>query len=377
MKQNTKSRLLIVTPALPPEIGGPATYAHFLLEKLPEEGFEVRAVSYGKTAGHSKAVRYILFSWRILKESFWADAIYAMDPVFGLAGWCAARLTGKKYYLKIVGDYAWEQGTNRFGVTDMLDTFVMMPSSSYRLPVRFLRSVQTFVARHADSIITPSQYLKTIVIKWGIDPQKISVIYNAFTAPALIRSQEEVRQSLGLSGTIIVSAGRLVPWKGFKTLIRVIKKFRQSRPEIRLLIAGDGPDATQLKNYITQEQAESYVILLGRIAHEHVLAYCRAADVFVLNTGYEGLSHQLLEVMAMGTPIITTRVGGNPELITDGVTGSLVAYNDEQALSLALSDILSHYDKAKERAEAAEEKVKEFNSKTLLLETAAILKKYL
>ncbi|HYC83410.1 MAG TPA: glycosyltransferase family 4 protein [Candidatus Paceibacterota bacterium] len=374
MANKNNFRLLVVTPALPPDIGGPATYSQLLLDKLPPKGFEVQVESYGWTAGYPKILRYLLFSFRILKKSFWADGIYAMDPVFGLAGLCAARLTGKKFFLKIVGDYAWEQGTNRFGVTDLLDVFVATDSKKYRRPVRFLRRVQTFVARQADAIVTPSEYLKNIVSAWGVDRGKITVVYNAFGLEYAPKNKQELRRNLNMEGFVVMSAGRLVPWKGFESLIKVAGRLHKRYPALALLIAGDGPERRRLEEVVRDQKAGDFVRLLGRVEQGSLLAYCQAADVFVLNTGYEGLSHQLLEVMAVGTPIITTNVGGNPELIADGSTGRLIGYNDEEALQAALSEMIHTPSRAQILAANAQEKVKEFNEERLLSETAAILK---
>ena len=79
--------------------------------------------------------------------------------------------------VKIVGDYAWEQGQQRFGVSQMLDEFVRTKQTS--LFVRILQKIQTRVARSSTRIIVPSEYLKNIVAAWGIPNEKIEVIYNA------------------------------------------------------------------------------------------------------------------------------------------------------------------------------------------------------
>lgn len=76
--------------------------------------------------------------------------------------------------------------------------------------------------------------------------------------------------------------------------------------------------------------------MVGALGKETLGVTIAGADLFVLNTGYEGLSHQLLEVMDLGVPILTTEVGGNPELIKHGQHGHLVEYNNIQALAEAI-----------------------------------------
>ncbi len=71
------------------------------------------------------------------------------------------------------------------------------------------------------------------------------------------------------------------------------------------------------------------VHLVGKKSHSELADYLAAADIFILNTGYEGFSHQILEVMAAGVPLITTSAGGNKEIIHQGQNGMMVKYNDE------------------------------------------------
>jgi glycosyltransferase involved in cell wall biosynthesis len=76
--------------------------------------------------------------------------------------------------------------------------------------------------------------------------------------------------------------------------------------------------------------------MCGMVSREELAERIFASDAFVLNTAYEGLSHQLLEVMSMGVPIVTTPVGGNVELIRDGESGMFVPYDDREKIQEAL-----------------------------------------
>ena len=80
--------------------------------------------------------------------------------------------------------------------------------------------------------------------------------------------------------------------------------------------------------------------MTGQIFHDKVLEHLKAGDIFILNTGYEGFSHFLLEAMAMEIPIITTRVGGNAELIESGKDGVLVEYNDKEELKKKIIELV-------------------------------------
>lgn len=173
---------------------------------------------------------------------------------------------------------------------------------------------------------------------------------------------------------MVLSIGRLVPWKGFHALIDAVAALRAELPDITLLIGGDGPEEQSLIEHSERVGIPARVHVLGRLSRTEVAAYARAADVFVLNTGYEGLSHQLLEVMALGTPIVTTAVGGNPELVTDGETGRLVPYNDVPALTAAVREVLTDRDQATQRAVAARARTAAFAEATVINELVAVLR---
>ena len=267
------------------------------------------------------------------------DIIYAQDPVsVGAPAACAAAMRRTPFMLKVVGDYAWEQATQRFGVSDLLDEFLR---KTYGRRVEFFRRVETMVAQRAVRVIVPSEYLKTVVTHWGIAPERIRVIHNAFMPPASVVSKEEARHALGLEGTVIVSAGRLVPWKGFMSLIEMVAQMSGEIRDISLIIIGSGPDYDQLQEYAHRMGMRGRVVLTGGISHAGLVQYFAAADCVALYTAYEGFSHVVLEAMATGVPVVTTRVGGNAELITDGKDGFLITYGDKEGFKKAIRQACS------------------------------------
>lgn len=330
-------KILIATGIYPPDIGGPATYSKLLADELPKHNLDAEVLSFGAVRHLPKIVRHFFYFLEILKSGRKADVIFAQDPVsVGLPSCLAAKILRKKFVLKIVGDYAWEQGSQRFGVKDSLDDFL---DKKYCWQVEFLRKIQKFVAEKADIIITPSEYLKRIVSAWGIYPQKIKIIYNSVELPEPGYSKDEARQKLKLNGVVLLSAGRLVPWKGFDALIEIMPDLAKKISGLKLVIIGDGSEKENLESKIKNLGLEKRVLMTGKISHENLLLYLKAADIFVLNTGYEGLSHQLLEAMAVGIPVVTTDVGGNPEIIIKGKNGLLVGRNNKEDLRNAIVDL--------------------------------------
>lgn len=367
-------KVLVATPLYPPQVGGPATYAQTIEAEFPKHDVEVLVVSFHTVRHFPKVIRHIAYIVKVFLAARDASVILALDPVsVGLPAAFVSLVRAKPLVVKIVGDYAWEQGQQRFGVKDNLDIFVTKPSNRYLAQVGILRLVQKFVASRAVRIIVPSNYLKGIVRAWGIKEEKISVVYNAYDGGEQHGDREVLRTKYALSGRIILSAGRLVPWKGFATLIRLMKDIVPEYPDAKLYIAGTGPDEAGLKRLIVSEGMSGVVVMLGGLTHDVLLEYIAASDCFVLNTGYEGLSHQLLEVLAVGAPIVTTRVGGNPELIENGKTGFLVPYDDVEELRRAIRGVFEDRARAYAMVDEGKDFVRGFTVSRMVDETLRIL----
>jgi glycosyltransferase involved in cell wall biosynthesis len=369
-----KVKVLIATGLFPPQIGGPATYSKLLLDELPKRGFGVEVKSFGEVLKYPKILRHLIYFLKVFFASFSVDVIYAQDPVFvGLPSLIASKILGKKFYLKIVGDYAWEQGSQRWGVKDLLDEF-STEYAKYPLMVRFLKRVQLFVANHADKIIVPSNYLKKIVSNWGVNPNKIQVIYNAFHYPDFHGSKEEMRKKLNINYPMLVSAGRLVPWKGFDTLIALMPEIAREIPDAKLFITGDGPDKKYLNDCIKKAKAENCVVLTGKMSQENLFEHIKSADLFVLNTSYEGLSHQLLEVLYLETPVACSNAGGNVEVIDNNQNGTLFAYNDKSAIHESIIKLLNDKSLVKRYVEEGQKKLKSFDKEHMIEKISTFLR---
>ena len=375
---NSKN-ILICTGIYPPDGGGPATYSKLLFEELPKRGVGADVLSFGQVRRLPKIIRHIIYFFKALKMGKKADVIYAQDPVsVGLPAVLAAKILRKKFILKVVGDYAWEQFQAR---GEKFITPENFQDKKFDFKTETRRKIQKYVAKNAYKIIVPSSYLKNIVLKWGIDEEKIKVIYNAFEAPALSagrpvlkETKEELRKKLNLSGTVLISAGRLVPWKGFDKLIEIMPEIIKEIPDAKLYIIGSGPEEENLKSKISNLKIKENVFLIGQVFHDKALEYLKAGDIFILNTGYEGFSHFLLEAMAMEIPIITTNVGGNPELIENGKNGILLEYNNKEELKKRIIELAKNETPKKELTEKAKQKVAEFGVGKMLEETIKILR---
>jgi len=346
-------RVLFATGIYPPDIGGPATYVSGLAQELRRRGIGVSVVTSGRAGNdvpgpfpvrrvsraRSLPLRYVDFLTSVYREAREADVVYLQDPLSsGLPGWLGARLARKPVLLKIVGDAAWEIARDSGAVSD---DFGLFQENTYPARIEGIRRAQRLVARRVDRIVVPSRFLRKVVTRWGVNERRIDVVLNSIPEPDRPEvKREAARESLGLEGrTVILSAGRLVPWKGFDTLIRLAAGMKEEFPRVRWLIAGGGPGEEGLRRLRQDVGAESVVTLLGAVPRERMDEYMTACDLFVLWSGYEGLSHVLLEAMRVGRAIVASDAGGNPELIETGRSGRLVAWRDDPALGRALAEL--------------------------------------
>ncbi len=242
----------------------------------------------------------------------------------------------KKFFVKVVGDYAWEIAINKRKTSFLMNDF---QKSQRKGSIKTLHRLQSWVTKNADGVIVPSEYLAKIVKGWGVQSNKVHVIYNQVNFKKSELSKEDARKKINIAGNIIISIGRLVPWKGFRMLIKVMPKLLEINQFFRLVIVGDGPEKSNLESMVKNMHLEKRVYVVGKKSHEELADYLAASDIFVLNTGYEGFSHQILEVMMAGVPVITTAVGGNKEIIHQGENGFMIKYNDEFNLVEAIKTV--------------------------------------
>ncbi len=368
--------ILIATGIYPPEIGGPATYAALLERELPAQGFTVTVLPFSTVRGYPKIVRHCLYFFKVLQVSREVTVIYALDPVsVGLPAALAARLRRKPFMIRLGGDYAWEQFRLRYDSTVTLEEFWTQGVS---LPffISLLRKVQSFVTRQAEVVISPSNYLKSVIVQWGISPTKITVINSVYNPVGIEEQNLVVANKEDARFPVITTAGRLVPWKGFVGVLEAVAILKKTFPDVRLIIAGEGEQRDVLKSVAANLGISKSVEFTGKLTQPVLSQRIISSDVFILNTQYEGLSHQLIEVMNLGVPIVTTSVGGNPELITHNKNGLLVSYNNVEEMVAALTLLITDRERSQSFVRNAKETVKNFSQEKMLQSLVGLLKQY-
>lgn len=169
------------------------------------------------------------------------------------------------------------------------------------------------------------------VRRGAVPRRRITVIPNGFDFSRAYVGDgvaDEIRSELGVDADFLwVTVGRLVPEKGHITLLRAIEAVRESRPDVRLAIAGDGPERQALDRLVTDLGLAGTVFVLGE--RGDVPAILGAADAFVMSSLWEGLPMVLLEAAAQALPIVCTDVGGCSEVVRPELGGVLTETSPE------------------------------------------------
>jgi glycosyltransferase involved in cell wall biosynthesis len=121
----------------------------------------------------------------------------------------------------------------------------------------------------------------------------------------------------------IISVGRLSAEKGHAGLLEAFSSLLPDCPDIELVLAGDGPESGRLRAIADRLGISGRVRFTGRLSERDALEGIAQADILVVSSFMEGLPIVLIEAMALGTPVIATRVAGIPELVEDGKSGLL------------------------------------------------------
>ncbi|MDB5295079.1 MAG: glycosyl transferase group 1 [Phycisphaerales bacterium] len=142
-------------------------------------------------------------------------------------------------------------------------------------------------------------------------------------------------------GHRLLFVGRLAGVKGLPVLLDAVAAVAKIHPDVRLTLAGDGPDRARLTAQAERLGIASNVVFLGYRSQAQVRELLREADVFVMGSFAEGVPVVLMEAMAAGVPVVATQVAGIPELVEAGVNGMLVPPGDPAALATAVAALVA------------------------------------
>ena len=378
------TKLLIATGIFHPESGGPATYLYHILPHLQANGYDVRVLTYSDDPNPSTTYPYPVI--RIPRRSVplrlahyanearravqWADMVYQHTLMLPIA---VPRR--KPRILKIVGDQAWERAVRSGWVASTTDVDHFQINRYWNPFVTLNKIMRRREVREMDAIIVPSRYLQRMVAGWGMTSQRVQVVYNALPpdhhTTQLTRAEARAQLNIPPEQPTLLYVGRLTPWKGVDDAIVAL----QAVPDAHLLIAGDGEIRPALESIAHDVGVSSRVTFLGKVDRRQIPLYMKAADYGVLYSGYEGLSHVLLENLSAGTPVIASNKGGNPEVIQHQYNGLLVDYGNVNALAQAFQDAFAP-EVQRQLAQHAHASLEPFHFEKMVSGTLAVLNRY-
>jgi glycosyltransferase involved in cell wall biosynthesis len=203
------------------------------------------------------------------------------------------------------------------------------------------RRLNAFTFGHQQAVIAVSREVARSIGRRSGPP--VHVIPNGIDADsirALALTREAARDELGLPPGVPVvgTIGGVTAKKGHVHLVRATASLLARVPDARAVIVGLPIDPEPVRRAIGEAGLEGRVLLAGY--HPAAARLLPAFDVFALPSLHEGMPVSLLEAMALGIPVVASRVGGVPEVVTDGADGLLVPPADDGALAAALADVL-------------------------------------
>jgi glycosyltransferase involved in cell wall biosynthesis len=213
---------------------------------------------------------------------------------------------------------------------------------------------QTLVFRCAswltDRVVCVSEDSRRLSAADGIPTNRLYTIRNGIDVTRFLPSGPK------LDGPAVV-VSRLSPEKGADTLLRAVALVIRERPSFRLEVAGNGPCLRPLQRLADELGISRHVRFLGTV--QDVAGLLSRASFFVLHSLTEGISLTILEAMAKGLPVVTTGVGGSPEVVVNGVTGLLVPPREPKPLADAMLQLLRDPAMAQQMGHAGRDRVEQ------------------
>jgi glycosyltransferase involved in cell wall biosynthesis len=217
----------------------------------------------------------------------------------------------------------------------------------------FLRKIVCSILNKCTIILVLASDFKQDLSVMGVDSNKIFVISTMFDGHYLKIAENTSNDK----NIVLLFLSRFIKEKGIYELLGAFKNLQKNIPNLKLILAGDGPEKTNMQNYVYENNLQNDVEFCGFVRDETKAKIFKSADIFVFPTYYgEGCPVSLLEAMAAGLPIITTPAGGIKDIFIDGINGILLKEVTQNSISIAIESLLSN------KAQLA--KIKETNTKT-------------
>jgi glycosyltransferase involved in cell wall biosynthesis len=221
--------------------------------------------------------------------------------------------------------------------------------------------IDRWMAQRADCVVVPSHAVRChMMTQEGLSGDNVEVIHYGFDFPSLAATEQDrqrVRAEFGIGSEFVVGCiARFFKNKGHVHLLSALKELIPEIPNVRLLLLGSG-DRKMIEDLSRERGLEKRVIFAGY--RQDVPACMKAMDVVVHPSLSEAFCQVIIETMGVGTALISTDVGGAPEVITHGETGMLVPPSDARAIARAILELYRNPELRHRIAAAGQKSVRE------------------
>lgn len=230
----------------------------------------------------------------------------------------------------------------------------------------FLRLFEERMLERSNKIIAVSDFTRRELLQYyPVKADKIRVIHNGVDTdkfkPASDRRKAKAELDLSTADKAVLSVGRLYARKGLFTLIESAALVARKFGNVKFIIAGKGlsNEMAKLVNYAAKLGVKENLVFTGYFPDKKLPRLYQAADIFAFSTFYENLPFAVLEALSTGLPVVTTRVGGIPEMIESGRNGFLVEPFNSRELAEKILFYLEHPAEAAEMALSARRTIEE------------------
>jgi N-acetyl-alpha-D-glucosaminyl L-malate synthase BshA len=229
---------------------------------------------------------------------------------------------------------------------------------------RAFHAITKFSIEQSDGVTCVSEYLKKTTFETFDICRDMEVIYNFVDTSVYKRNDNRINTGLVEEGEKVIS--HISNFRPVKKISSIIKVFCNIRKKIKskLLLAGDGPEMTRIRNMVHRLDLDKNVVFLGR--QEDVIPLLNISDLYMLPSKSESFGLSALEAMSCGVPVIGTSIGGLREVVEDGVSGYNCDPSDIGKMSKAAISILTGKTKSANMSSAARKRAMDFDSSLVI-----------
>jgi glycosyltransferase involved in cell wall biosynthesis len=202
-------------------------------------------------------------------------------------------------------------------------------------------SLSRWKQRQVDCFIAASEAIRQMLLSDGVPPERTITVHEGIDVEHVLAAPPvNVHEAFWLPhhAPVVGNVAALVPHKGQRHLIDAAHLVVREIPDARFVILGEGELRDALERQVREHHLEKHVLLPG--FRTDVLGCIKGFDLFAMSSVTEGLGTSLLDAMACSRAIVATRAGGIPEVVDDGITGSLVPPRDHAAMAQAIVRLL-------------------------------------